>query len=271
VLIVDDNTTNRRILEDLLRSWEMEPVTASHAREALQILRQAKGSDRPIRLIISDVHMPEMDGFDLATAVRQDAALRATPIMMLSSGTGTQDTARCRALQIAARLTKPVKQSELLEAVVLTLHGNATIEEAALPPPVVPAAPPRALHVLLAEDSVVNQKLAVGLLRKRGHAVTIANDGEEAIRLFRAQTFDMVLMDVEMPHLDGLNATQAIRDHERQAGTHIPIIAMTAHAMKGDREKCLAAGMDGYVSKPVRQKDIFEAIGQFFPELRPSG
>jgi CheY-like chemotaxis protein len=158
----------------------------------------------------------------------------------------------------------------LLEAIVLTLHGDVALEEAVLSPLATTPAPARALRVLLAEDSVVNQKLAVGLLRKRGYQITVASDGEEAVRVFQAQPFDLVLMDVEMPRLDGLNATQVIREYERQAGTHIPIIAMTAHAMKGDREKCLAAGMDGYVAKPVRQKDVFEAIEQFFPELRPS-
>ena len=269
VLVVDDNATNRRILFDLLRNWEMEATAVGSGAEALPELVLARRENREYRLLLSDVHMPEMDGFDLAQRVREHADLRETMIMMLTSGTRPEDAARCKELKVAAHLSKPIKQSELLDAITLCLHGAATPEAAAQLPPSLSSQPARVLRILLAEDSLVNQKLALGVLHKWGHAVTVANDGEEALAAWQAGDFDVVLMDVEMPHLDGFQTTQAIRAQELPSGRHVPIIAMTAHAMKGDRERCLTAGMDGYVAKPVRQKELLEALQRIFPELGP--
>jgi two-component system, sensor histidine kinase and response regulator len=269
VLIVDDNATNRRILDDLLHSWQMEAVAVGSAPAALQELEQALQAGRPYRLLLSDVHMPDMDGFDLAQSVRQRADLQDTIIMMLTSGVRPEDANRCRELQVAAHLSKPIKQSELLDAIVLCLHGEPIVADVLRArTPQLPQ-PTRGLRILLAEDSIVNQTLALAVLQKWGHAVTVANDGQQAVETWRTGQFDVVLMDVEMPHLDGFQATAAIRDAERETGGHTPIIAMTAHAMKGDRERCLAAGMDGYVAKPVRQKEIFETLQDFFPDLPP--
>ncbi len=263
VLIVDDNATNRRILEEILRNWDMRPRSVASAPEAVRVLREAYRAGASFPLVLTDSNMPEMDGFALAEQVRQDPEVGSTLIMMLTSGDRPGEIARCEQLGIAAYLLKPIKQSELFDAIVLALGVNAVDEEArsapATPPP---SAPQRSLRVLLAEDSLVNQKLAVGLLEKHGHQVTLANHGREAVAAWESQAFDLVLMDVQMPEMDGYEATEAIRTRERETGRHTPIIAMTAHAMKGDRERCLAAGMDGYVAKPIRAQQIFDAIEQ---------
>jgi CheY-like chemotaxis protein len=261
VLVVDDNATNRRILDEILRSWDMQPLLVAGAREALQVLRDAFRAGTPIPLVLTDANMPEMDGFTLAEQIKQDRELGSTVIMMLSSADRPAEIAHCEQLGLAAYLLKPIKQSELFDAVVLVLGVNAVDEK----PPPLPAAPQSLeslppLHLLLVEDSVVNQKLAVTLLQKNGHQVTVANDGQEAVAALESQRFDLVLMDVQMPTMDGYQATAKIRQRERQTGGHIPIVAMTALAMKGDRESCLAAGMDAYVSKPIRAQQVFEAI-----------
>ncbi len=267
VLIVDDNATNRRILFDVLCNWEIDATAVGSAAEALPELELAARENRAYRLMLSDVHMPQMDGFDLAQRIREHADLRETIIMMLTSGTRPEDATRCRELNIAANLSKPIKQSELLDAITLCLHGEVVAEVSAHTPPAESPRPARVLRILLAEDSLVNQQLALGVLQKWGHAVRVANDGEEALAAWQSGDFDLVLMDIEMPHLDGFQATQAIRAQELPSGRHVPIIAMTAHAMKGDRERCLIAGMDGYVAKPVRQKELLEALHRCFPEL----
>jgi CheY-like chemotaxis protein len=237
----------------------MVPTTASGALEALELLRQAQEAGEPYRLVLTDAHMPDTDGFTLAERVKQDQELGSTVLMMLTSGDHPHDVARCEELGIAAYLLKPIKQSELLQAIELAL-GIAAPEH----PPRVPSPPPRPLRplrVLLAEDSLVNQRLAVGLLEKHGHSVLVANNGKEAVAASKAQAFDLILMDVQMPEMDGLQATELVRAQERQTGRHTPIIAMTAHALKGDRERCLEAGMDGYVAKPIRLNELFEAMG----------
>ena len=258
VLVVDDNATNRHILDEILRSWQMQPVVVSEAWEAIRALQQAVREGQPYRLMLTDAHMPGVDGFTLVEHIRGDPDTSSTVVIMLTSGDRPDDAVCCERLNIAAYLLKPVKQSELLEAIESALGVAAPVAPPAAP---VEAAPPlRALRVLLAEDSPVNQKLAVAILSGQGHAVSLANNGLEAIAATAAERFDVVLMDVQMPELDGLEAAAAIRARERQTGQHVPIIAMTAHALKGDRQRCLAAGMDGYVAKPIRVEELFQAI-----------
>ncbi|MBC8869310.1 MAG: response regulator [Planctomycetes bacterium] len=260
VLVVDDNATNCRILDEVLGSWKMQSVILTAACDALGRLREAHQSGEPFELVLLDVHMPEVDGFSVAEQIRQSNDLGSTIIMMLTSGDRPGDIARCEQLGIAAYLTKPIKQSELLEAIMLAL-GVTTAEDEAAEASVAHRLPVvRPLRILLAEDSLVNQKVAVALLEREGHSVAVAGNGQEAISTLDSQDFDLVLMDVQMPEMDGFEATAKIRDKERQTGAHIPIIAMTAHALKGDRERCLEAGMDDYVAKPIHATELFDAI-----------
>jgi signal transduction histidine kinase/DNA-binding response OmpR family regulator len=260
VLVVDDNAANRHILEETLHSWGMEPVVVATAREAIRLLREAREHGEPYRLVLTDAHMPEMDGFSLAERIGQDAELRSTIIMMLTSGDRPGDSGRCEQLGIAAYLSKPIKQSELLDAIMLAM-GVTAVEDAGMEKARVrQPARLRPLRILLAEDSRVNQKLAVALLKKEGHEVTVASNGKEAVAAFESRIFDVALMDVKMPEMDGFQATAVIRAQEKQTGAHIPIIAMTAHALNGDRQRCLEAGMDDYVAKPIRAVQLFEAI-----------
>ncbi len=260
VLVVDDNATNRLILEEMLGNWGVKATSAPGGREALHAMREARRSGEPFLLVISDVHMPEMDGFELLEEVKRDREIGSTIIMMLTSGDHPGDIARCEQMGVAAYLLKPVKQSELFDAIMMALGISAAQVEPVEAVAGAPYGPSRSLRVLLAEDSLVNQKLAIGLLRKQGHAVVVANTGKEALAAWEMQKFDLIIMDVQMPDMDGLEPAAAIRSREKQTGAHIPIIAMTAHAMKGDRERCLKAGMDEYVSKPIRAKQLFDAI-----------
>jgi signal transduction histidine kinase/CheY-like chemotaxis protein len=266
VLIVDDNLTNRRILEEVLAGWGLRPKAVDGGAAALAVLEEAAAAGEPYPLILLDGHMPEMDGFTLAARIQANAALSGAVVLMLTSAGRPDDVERCRQLGVRAYLTKPVRQSELLDAILATLGGaplHAELGDAAEP-----VAPPgrRPLHVLVAEDNPVNQKLALHLLRKQGHSVVIACTGREAVEALKSQVFDVVLMDVQMPEMDGMEATAEIRRWEGSAGRRVPIIAMTAHAMKGDRERCLAAGMDGYVSKPVQKHELFGAMAALVPE-----
>ena len=263
VLVVDDNATNRRILEEMLCNWGMRPVTAAGAGEALRLLREAQQAGDPYVLVLTDANMPDIDGFSLAEQVKQDAQVGSTVIMMLTSGDRPGDISRCQQLGVAAYLLKPIKQSELFDAIALALGISEPEDEAAETPAAEQASRLPALRILLAEDSLVSQKLAMGLLEKYGHTVVIANHGREAVAALESQDFDLVLMDVQMPEMDGFEATGVIRAKEKRTGGHIPIIAMTAHAMKGDRERCLEAGMDGYISKPIRVKEVFETIARW--------
>jgi two-component system sensor histidine kinase/response regulator len=266
VLIVDDNATNRRILEKMLTNWEMRAACAEGAGQAMTMLREAREKGDPFGLVITDGHMPDVDGFTLAEWIKQDPSVTGPVIMMLTSGDRHGDVARCEKLHISAYLLKPAKQSEMFDAIVLAttgaVGGQQTAEAPAPPTPTL-----RSLRILLAEDSLVNQKLAVGLLERQGHKVSIANNGKEAVTLATKEPFDLILMDVQMPEIDGMEATALIRAHERKTKGHLPIIAMTAHAMKGDRETCLAAGMDGYVSKPIRAVKLFETIDDVLHRL----
>jgi len=258
VLVVDDNATNRQILEELLTNWGMSPTVVEDPAQALATMRQRVHSGRPIRLVITDAHMPGMDGFELAQRIKQDKELSGAIIMMLTSGDSQNNEIRCRRLAIAACLVKPIKQSELLEA-ILTAMGVVS-DESEVKPAVEGPPTERPLTILLAEDSFVNQRLVVGVLTKYGHHIDIAENGRRAYELWFRGRYDLVLMDVQMPEMDGLEAAQIIRAHEQRTGRHTPIIAMTAHAMKGDRERCLEAGMDDYVAKPVRRRELVDTI-----------
>jgi two-component system sensor histidine kinase/response regulator len=266
VLVVDDNATNRRILEETLRNWEMVPTTVAGAHDALVAIERAAADERPYALILLDAQMPRVDGFTLAQRIQERPELDVATIMMLSSSDQVEDDQRCEQLGIAARLLKPVKQSELFDAIVTALGKSPARNERAAEAPNQCPPSPRPLRILLAEDSVVNQRLAVALLEKWHHQVAIAGNGREALDALEREPFDLVVMDVQMPEMDGLEATAAIRAREQETGGHIPIVAMTAHAMKGDRQRCLDAGMDGYVAKPVRARELYEMIESFAGE-----
>ena len=260
VLLAGTHSTNQLILEETLSKWGMKPTVADGAH-ALMMLTNARESEKPFSLVLLESGSVEMDGFDLAKELKQHAELNIPTIMMLSSVGMRGDAKRCRELGISGYLTRPVKQSELKSAIlaVLNLSEHKQTEKELVTKHSIREENTK-LKILLAEDNVVNQKLAVKVLGKRGYGVTVAANGKEAVNLFTENHFDVILMDVQMPEMDGLEATGRIRHWEEGLGTHVPIIAMTAHAMKGDREKCLAAGMDAYVSKPIRPQQLMEAI-----------
>ena len=261
VLIVDDNATNRRILSDVLVNWKMKPDAVGSGAEGLKALRTACEKGRPYALAIVDGQMPKMDGFMFANRIRRDRRLRATPLVMLTSAARPGDAARSRKLRIAAHLTKPVKQSDLMDAILFLFGGRTAQDDTAVASTSGVAS--RRLRVLVAEDNQVNRRFVTRVLEKRGHAIVTAENGQQAIDAiarFPPGYFDVVLMDVQMPELDGLSATVLIRQRERSIGAHVPIVAMTAHAMTGDRERCLAAGMDDYASKPLRPRELVEAV-----------
>jgi len=261
VLVVDDNATNRRILEAMLINWQMKPTLADGGQAALNAMKLAKNTGMPFPVVLLDAQMPEMDGFTLAERIKQSPELASAVIMMLTSAGQRGDAARCRELGIAAYLTKPIKESELLKAIRIALGARSQKEaRSALITRHSLGEGRQRLRILLAEDNAVNQMLAVRWLEKRGHSVTAVPDGKEAVAALERQGFDLVLMDVQMPEMDGFEVTAVIRAKEKATSAHIPIIAMTAHAMKGDEERCIAAGMDAYVSKPIQPEELFEAI-----------
>ncbi|MBV9182813.1 MAG: response regulator, partial [Acidobacteria bacterium] len=260
VLIVDDNETNRRVLHGMLKGWNVVCSTVARADEALAELVSAHRADDPYRLVLTDMHMPEMNGFTLVEEIRRRPDLCPLPIMMLSSAGYQGDAARCQLLGISSYLLKPIRKSELLSA-LLSLVGQTQRERATRARPKgLPS--DKILQILLAEDNRVNQTVAVRMLEKMGHSVLVANNGVEALALLDQHSCDLVLMDIQMPELDGVSATKKIREREKQTHAHIPIVAMTAHAMKGDRELCLACGMDGYLSKPVNIAELERVILQ---------
>jgi signal transduction histidine kinase/CheY-like chemotaxis protein len=261
VLVVDDNATNRQILETTLAFWRMQPSSASGAAQAIELLRQAKASGQPYGLMVLDCHMPDVDGFMLVEQLQQMTDVDRPVTVMLTSGGQRGDAVRCKELGIAAYLIKPVLQSDLLEALLNVLGSRP---ETSLPAQLVTRHSLREgrlpLRILLTEDNLVNQRLASRLLEKEGHTVTVAEDGAKAVEACLQNTFDLILMDVQMPVMDGLEATACIRQAEQSSGAHIPIIAMTAHAMTGDRQRFLKCGMDGYVSKPIHSRELLDAI-----------
>jgi signal transduction histidine kinase/DNA-binding response OmpR family regulator len=261
VLVVDDNATNRRILHDMLRHWQMQPSVINGGQAALTRLEHARDEGTPFPLVLLDTHMPEMDGFTVAARIKADPSLAGATILMLSSDDLAGDSARCRELGIDLYLTKPITQAELWEAIMTGLsHSTRECPAPSHAPQSITPAPFRPLRILLAEDTPVNQTLVVRLLEKQGHSVSVVEDGRAALDALAPHAFDLVLMDVQMPVMDGLEATAAIRAQEKTNGAHIPIIAMTAHAMQGDRERCLAAGADDYVAKPMKAAELYAAI-----------
>jgi signal transduction histidine kinase/DNA-binding response OmpR family regulator len=263
VLIVDDNDTNRRILEETLRAWGIDSESARGGVEALDRLTQAVQKKRPFRLALLDVMMPEMDGLTLAQEISARPLLRGTVIIFLSSAVRVVGEARCKELGAAASLMKPVRQSELLDAILTALgRASAVLQPAPALPPV---SQDDSLRILLAEDNAINRMLVETLLRKQGHSVHSVVNGSQAITAVTQERFDLILMDVQMPVLDGMEATQAIRQQEVLTHEHIPIVALTANAMKGDREECLKAGMDDYLSKPVQARQLLAALERLAP------
>jgi signal transduction histidine kinase/CheY-like chemotaxis protein len=262
-LIVDDNFTNRQVLSGMLSRWGMRPTAVEGARAALQAIQIAKNAGRPFPLILLDGQMPEMDGFALAEQIHNDPELLGATIMMLTSAGRLGDAARCRELGIAAYLVKPIRQSELLVAICQVLNKSADVKAAPLVTRHTLREDRKHVHVLLAEDNDVNRTLALRLLEKRGFSVCAVVDGQAAVDALDTESFDLVLMDVQMPGLDGFEATAAIRAKERISGAHLPIIALTANALKGDQERCINAGMDAYISKPIRTAELFETIERF--------
>jgi signal transduction histidine kinase/CheY-like chemotaxis protein len=269
LLLVDDNATNRRFLIETLQNWKMRPTQASNALQALSLLQQACQNGQPFTLVLIDAYMPDMDGFKLAEQIKRRPELAMATIMMLTSGGQRGDAARCRELGIAAYLTKPVRQSELHAALEAALSGTSLTRQERPTVSLITRHTLREarrgskMRVLLAEDNVVNQHLALRLLEKHGYSVVVANNGKEALAALAREVFDLLLMDVQMPEMDGFEATAKIREQEEATGRHLPIIAMTAHAMKGDEERCLAAGMDAYVSKPINPAEMFAVVDKY--------
>jgi len=261
ILVVDDNLTNCRLLQDLLENWNMNPSTVTSAHDAMVSMETAFQEGTPYSLVLTDNMMPGMDGFSLVEQIRQRPELVDSTLMMLSSADRREDALRCQQLGVDAYLTKPVRRTELLAAIIRCQRApsNPSDQQGILPTGKIDN-PQRKLHLLLAEDNPINQKLAKRLLEKRGHTVVVAANGKLATEILAADRFDVVLMDVQMPEMDGLEATAAIRAGEKMTGEHIPILAMTAHAMKGDRQRCLEAGMDGYLSKPLDASELCEEV-----------
>jgi len=267
-----------------LTQWHIKPTVVDSGRAALEAMQQAADAGHPFALVLLDAMMPEMDGFTVAERIKQTPAFAGTKIIILSSTGQRGDAARCRELGVAAYLNKPISPADLLDAIKMVVGGQLGGEvgqvgnlshNADVPARSSPLITRhtlrenrRALRILLAEDNAVNQKLATRLLEKQGHSVVIASDGKEALAAFEREKFDLILMDVQMPEMNGLEATAMIRQREHLTGGHVPIIAMTAHAMQGDREVCLEAGMDGYVSKPIQINELLQVIEEVV--IRPA-
>jgi signal transduction histidine kinase/DNA-binding response OmpR family regulator len=264
VLVVDDNATNRMILEEMTTAWGMSPKSAPSVDDAIATLEQARERGEPFEIIMTDMYMPKRDGFELVEWVRNRPEFAGLKVMILSSGPTPEHRARARTLDVASYLTKPVRQSVLFDAVATAIGPATELSPEAAPAPEAaePAPAVRPLAVLLADDNPVNRMTGTSMLEKLGHTVTTANHGREAIEKLAEGDFDVVFMDVQMPEMDGMAATAEIRRQEQANGRHVPIVAMTAHAMKGDREKCLDAGMDDYVSKPIRRKELAAVVAR---------
>jgi CheY-like chemotaxis protein len=250
----------------MVERWGMNPTSVSDGEQALDELSAAENANGAYELMLTDMHMPRMDGFGLVSHLKDSVKFSMPTIMMLTSGGQRGDAARCEELGIAAYLNKPVRQAELREAIVRVLHAK----QEGSPVSLITRYSLRdkgdllrTLHVLLAEDNRVNQKIATRLLEKRGHHVVLAVNGEEAIAALAQRSYDLVFMDVHMPGMDGIEATIAIREREKLTGLHQPVIALTALAMIGDRERCLAAGMDGYLSKPIDLQKLDEILAVY--------
>jgi PAS domain S-box-containing protein len=266
VLAVDDNATNRSILMDTLLSWDMRPTIVEGASEALEVLDQSESEDLVFSLFLLDVQMPGMDGVELASEIKGNPKISSVPIIMLTSAGKPDNMKKLRNIGVSEYLVKPIKQSQLFDKLVSVLSSKTVDERPSIVPPhdLIPKNR-RCLKILLAEDNPTNQMLAIRLLGKAGHSVTLAKTGKEAVNAMKLEKFDLVLMDVQMPEMDGFEATAEIRMNEQLSGFHTPVVAMTAHALKGYRERCLEAGMDGYLSKPIRPRELLEAIESLTP------
>ncbi|MDV6030919.1 MAG: response regulator [Phycisphaera sp. RhM] len=261
VLVVDDNRTNRLILEEVLSNWGMCVTVVDGGRAAQQAIERAEHAGNPFALLLLDVQMPEIDGFALAKWVLENENLDSPHIIMLSSAADLTD-AKCQELGASACLTKPVKRSDLRRAILDALRGKTVTEHC--------KSETRSIRceghpsrILLVEDNMINQKVMLGLLGRGGHQVTVANNGEEALAMLENEYFELVLMDVQMPGMNGYETTAVIRQQESATGKHVPIIAMTANAMSGDRERCLDAGMDDYLSKPIQPEKLNQLIESY--------
>ena len=269
LLVVDDNATNRRILEETVLQWRMKPTVVDSGRAALAAMEVAYNVGRPFKLVLTDCMMPEMDGFQLTERINQDPRLKTATIIMLTSAGERGDASRCVNLGISAYLLKPIKQSDLFFTLSKVLQGPPSPESQSLITRHSIRESRRRQRILLAEDNPVNQTVAAKMLERMGHTVSIAENGMEVLGALEKQSFDLILMDIQMPEVDGFEATRSIRERERSTGEHLPIVAMTAHAMKGDKEKCLEAGMDGYIAKPINVQQLFETIESLFHDRQP--
>ena len=270
-LIVEDNRSNRRILEGILNRWGMVTIVACDGEEALSFYQAAVDDGQPFNLILADTRMPKMDGFALVERLKEKSAASSSMIMMLTWSGQRVAAQRCWTLGIAEYLLKPVRRSKLHEAIIRVLSARPSEESTGMIAPASlhePADGSRTLKILLAEDNLVNQKLATCLLEKRNHSVTVVLNGREALGALEKNNYDLVLMDLQMPEMDGFEAVRFLREKEKSTGKHQPVIAMTALALAGDRERCKAVGMDGYISKPIRTQELDETLDEF---LAPKG
>ncbi len=266
-LVVDDNATNRQILEEMLRNWRMSPAPAGSGRAALAEMQAAANAGRPYQLVLLDAAMPGMDGFSVAEEIQRHPEFADAKVMMLSSAPRPGDFARSEEVGVATYLTKPVRQSELLDAIMnaLGVRQAASHLRELRKSPRPPVANGAGLKILVAEDNAINRELAFAILEGEGHHPTAAHNGREAVGAFAREHFDLVLMDVQMPEMDGLEATGLLRDAQQRTGRRVPIVALTAHAMTGDRERCLEAGMDAYLSKPIDRAELLATIASLCP------
>jgi signal transduction histidine kinase/DNA-binding response OmpR family regulator/HPt (histidine-containing phosphotransfer) domain-containing protein len=262
-LIVDDNLTQRKILTAMMGQWGMKAESVETAMQGLSAMETAASGNCPYRLVLVDGNMPEMDGFQLAERIKCNPKLAGATILMLSPGLHSDDITRCKQLGVSAYLIKPIRRLELLKVVVRVLNEKGTFAAPAHEPEPWEKEQHNRLHILAVEDNRVNQRVLARMLEKEGHRVTLAEDGEAAISASEETDFDVILMDVQMPVMDGLEATRRIRKRELETGKHVPIVALTAHAMKGDRERCLEGGMDAYVAKPVQKQELLHIIYQY--------
>jgi CheY-like chemotaxis protein len=286
VLIVDDNATNRRILGEWLRGWHMKPEAVSDGAAAMHALWHGTACGRPYALVLLDARMPDIDGLALATRIRQRAELSATRIILLTSGDLPGDLARFREQRVNAHLLKPVQQDELLETIYQVMsrawedkearrqgdkERDSEPSAASWSPPLLPSlSSSKPLHILVAEDNELNAQLLEQLLVRRGHRVRLATNGREALTLADEGAFDLLLLDVHMPELDGFQVVQAVRERERTTGGHLPVIALTARARKEDRERCLAAGMDDFLTKPIQAANLWAAMDRIMAARPPA-
>ncbi len=260
ILAVDDNLTQQQILAEMLGSWGLAPQVVGSASAAMAALREAARLRRPFPVVLLDDGLPDEDGFTLAARVQEEPPLADKILMMLTSGGGRGEQSRCEEMKLSGWVMKPIKQSDLFDAIVTALGHPVMSQQAADKRWLEPAPPHLRRMILLAEDNLINQRVAVGLLTRRGHQCAVALNGRIALEELARQSFDILLMDVQMPELDGLATAAEIRHQERTTGRHLPIVALTANAMKGDREHCLAAGYDNYLDKPIRPEKLFAMI-----------